>query len=79
MAFQTAPRTATCHRFKSSGKWYDEFDLDMSLEQGAPTAPEAVEAALARAGRPLGRFTYLVMEPAHPQSVPVMLPACAAN
>jgi hypothetical protein len=75
MAFQPASRTATCHRFKSSGKWYDEFDLDMSLEQGVITAPEAVEAALTRAGRPLGRFTYLVMDPAHPQAVPVMLPA----
>lgn len=73
MAFQTL--TATCHRFKPSGKWYDEFELDMSLEQQVITAPEAVEAALERAGRPLGRFSYLVMDPAHPNPYPVLLPA----
>lgn len=74
MAFQPLPHTASCHRFKPSGKWCDEFVLDMSLEQGAITAPETVEAALTRAGRPLGRFTYLVMELAVPVLIPAAVP-----
>ena len=49
----------------------------MAYEQSAPTAPEAVQAALLRGGHRLDRFTYVVMEPAHPLAVPVLIPASA--
>ena len=75
MAFKPAPLTATCSRFKPSGKWYNDFELNMAYEQSAPTAPEAVQAALLRGGHRLDRFTYVVMEPAHPLAVPVLIPA----
>jgi hypothetical protein len=51
----------------------------MSQEQGQLTAPEAVEAALIRAGFRLDRFSYVVLDPAHPQPYPVMIPAAVSG
>lgn len=79
MNYSNSPNHVRVDRFKSSGKWYDTFMLDMAKYYGNnainPTPIDAVINALFQAGYDTNTrdMYYIVLDPYHANAYPVMI------
>lgn len=60
-------------RFKTSGKWYDSWQIDMAEHYRATSLHDAVRECCLAAGMNTEGYTLVCLEPYHQHSHPVML------
>lgn len=60
-------------QFKKSGKWYQNFDLDMSEDYNMESPAAALAHSIERIGFSLDEWIYVCSEPYHKFVYPVIL------
>ena len=75
--YSDTPGSVRVDIFKPSGKWYETIAVDMNLHYNDPLVTDAVRAAVLHKlddgeRYRLGGMTYVVIDPYHKNSYPVM-------
>jgi hypothetical protein len=76
MNYSDNPGHCLVTRFKLSGKYYDQFQIDMSPYWDEPSIFTAVGKAINDTGhwKYPSNMTYVCLEPYHRNAYPIMLP-----